>query len=122
MIRRLFLACIAALLSSHAAQGAPTPQEQARIDALIRFVEGQQGMQFIRNGKAYSCAEAAEFLRRKMDAMGAEVSTAREFIERIGSKSSTSGKPYQVKFDNGRALPAAQFLGDELARIERPPA
>lgn len=125
MIRRYFgLVCMVALggAPSAAALAAPSAQEQARIDALIRYVERHEGMTFIRNGKVYSCVEAAEFLRRKLDAMGAEVGTARQFIERIGTKSNTSGKPYQVRFNDGKTLPAAQFLGDELARIERKPA
>ena len=101
---------------------APPPQEQALINKLIRHVEVQQGMKFIRNGTEYSCEEAARFLRGKMDAMGAEVTSARDFIERIASKSSMSGKPYHVRFSDGRLIPSAQFLGDELKRLEAQPA
>jgi hypothetical protein len=79
-------------------------------------------MKFIRNGTEYSCADAAKFLRGKLGSMGADVTTARDFIERIASKSSVSGKPYHVKFADGRLMPAAQFLSDELARMEARPA
>jgi hypothetical protein len=48
--------------------------------------------------------------------------TAREFIDRIGTKSSTSGALYQVKFADGRVMTSAQFLGDELKRMEGRPA
>ena len=101
---------------------APPPLEQLRIDKLIRHVEVQKGMKFIRNGTEYSCEEAAKFLRGKMDSMGAEVTSARDFIERIASKSSMSGKPYHVRFSDGRLITSAQFLGDELKRLEAAPA
>ena len=109
------------LASAGSSAAAPPPHEQARIDKLIRHVETQKGMTFIRNGTEYSCADAARFLRGKMESMGAEVTTAREFIDRIATKSSMSGKPYQVRFSDGRLVPAAQFLGDELKRLEAAP-
>ena len=118
MVRRDFLVSVAATSCAFGALAAPPPHEQSRIDKLIRFVETRKDMKFIRNGTEYSCAEAAKFLRGKMDMMGEGVSTAREFIERIGTKSSMSGKPYQVKFADGKLMPAAQFLSDELKRME----
>ena len=39
--------------------------------------------------------------------------------ERIARKSSMSGKPYHVKFADGRTMPASQSLGDEQQRLER---
>ena len=122
MIRRSLLVCLATLFALGAALAAPPPHEQFRIDKLIRFVETQKDMKFIRNGTEYTCAEAGRFLRGKMEAMGGEVTTAREFIERIASKSSMSGEPYHVKFGDGRLLLASKFLGDELKRIEGQPA
>lgn len=127
MVRRRFLVIGAMALSGFmlasagSSAAAPPPHEQARIDKLIRHVETQKGMTFIRNGTEYSCADAASFLRGKMDSMGAEVNTAREFIDRVATKSSMSGKPYQVRFHDGRQIPAAQFLGDELKRLEAAP-
>ena len=100
----------------------PPPYEQARIEKLIHHVEIQKGMTFVRNGTDYSCQEAAKFLRGKLEAMGHDVSTAREFFDRIASRSSSSGKPYQVRYSDGRLMPAAQFLGEELKRLEGLPA
>ena len=121
MFRRTFLMGVAGLAALQA-RAAPPAHEQTRIEKLISFVEGQKGMTFIRNGTEYSCADAAKFLRGKMESMGGEVKTAREFIERIASKSSMSGKPYEVKFADGKTMLAAQFLGEELKRIEGQPA
>ena len=121
MLRRRFVLSLGSLFAL-GAMAAASPHEQSRIDRLIRFVETQKDMKFVRNGTEYSCADAAKFLRGKLDSMGRDVSTAREFIERIGTKSSMTGRPYQVKFADGRMMPAAQFLSDELKRIESEPA
>ncbi|MEP6873996.1 MAG: DUF5329 family protein [Burkholderiales bacterium] len=121
MLRRsLVMGAVSALTLS--AQAAPPPHEQSRIERLIHFVETQKDMKFIRNGTEYTCTEAAKFLRGKLDSMGGEVTTAREFIERIATKSSMSGQPYHVKFADGKLIPAAQFLGEELKRMEARPA
>lgn len=122
MFRRSFLMSVTTLMALHAGAAAPQPHEQTRIEKLIRFVETQKDMKFIRNGTEYSCADAGRFLRGKLDAMGRGVTTAREFIERIATKSSISGQPYQVKFGDGKTMLAAQFLGEELKRIEGQPA
>ena len=117
MFRRIFLVGLMAVFAL-AAQADPPPHEQTRIERLISFVESQKDMKFIRNGTEYSCADAGKFLRGKLESMGKEVTTAREFIERIASKSSMSGQPYQVKFADGRMMPASQFLHEELKRLD----
>lgn len=122
MFRRSFLVSVTTLMALSAVAAAPSAHEQSRIDRLIRFVESQQGLKFVRNGTEYECADAARFLRGKLESMGKEINTAREFIDRIASKSSMSGEPYHVKFANGKTMPAAQFLGDELKRIDAQPA
>lgn len=127
MLRRHLLTLLTrfAALSSMAAVevlAAPAPQEQANIDQLIRHVELQKGMVFIRNGSEYTCEQAAKFLRSKMEAMGKDVGTARDFIHLIATKSSTSGKPYQIRLADGTLMPAAHYLHEQLKRIESQPA
>jgi hypothetical protein len=106
-------------LMAKAANAAPTEAERARIERLIAFVAGQTGLKFVRNGSAYSPADAAKFLRGKFDKMGEHVNTAQQFIDEIASRSSTTGQAYQIRFADGRSVPAAQFLGDELKRMDR---
>ena len=100
-------------------RAAPAEVEARKIESLIRYVELQPEIRFVRNDSAYTALQAGRFLRGKLQAMGDGVSTARQFIEQIATRSSTSGKPYTVTQSDGRSVPAAQFLGDELARIER---
>lgn len=121
MFRRSFLTAAVSLVAFGALAG-PPPQEQTRIERLIRMIELRKDMKFIRNGSEYDCADAAKFLRGKLESMGKEVTTAREFIERIASRSSMSGEPYHVKFADGKTMLASQFLTEELKRIEGQPA
>lgn len=116
MRRRAVL--LAALLAAVHAHAAPSAAEQARIQRLIAYVESQTTIRFVRNGTAYSSKDAATFLRRKFEKMGEHVSTAQQFVEQIASKSSTTGEAYQIRFQDGRQIPAARFLGEELKRMD----
>ncbi len=122
MFRRSFLMSVTSLMALSAVAAAPPAHEQTRIEKLIRYVEAQKDLKFIRNGTEYSSADAGKFLRGKLDSMGQDVTTARQFIERIATKSSMSGKPYRVKFGDGKTMLVSQFLGEELTRIEGQPA
>ena len=121
MFRRSFLMSVTTLMAWSAVAAARSPREQTHIEKLIRFVETQKDATFIRNGTEHSCADAGKFLRGKLESMGKEITTAREFVERIASKSSMSGHPYHVKFADGKTMLASQFLGDELKRLEGQP-
>jgi Family of unknown function (DUF5329) len=120
MNRRLFfgLALMPAARLGFAKEQIPA-EEMGRIEHLCETVARSQGMYFVRNGRAYSPDDAAKFLREKLKAMGGEVTTAEEFIDKIATKSSTSGKQYTVRFADGREMPSAEFLRAELARKGR---
>ncbi len=108
----LTAACVGAV---HAA---PPAAEQTRIDRLIDCVASQKDAKFVRNGTAYDGADAARFLRGKLEKMGAQVTTANHFIEQIGSRSSTTGELYWIRFSDGRKVPAGRFLQQELNRLD----
>jgi hypothetical protein len=100
--------------------------EKARIDYLIHEVEQVQGS-FIRNGREYLPAEAAAHLQMKLEqAMGSWFApdkdqwTAELFIEKIASKSSISGKPYQIKFNDGLIIEAGDWLRERLNDFGNP--
>lgn len=117
MQRRLALALILGGLAGFARAGV-TAAEQARIDRLIEFVELRNDVKFVRNGSAYSCEDAAKFMRGKLKAMGEHVTSAQQFIDQIASKSSTTGQLYMIRFADGKTIPSAQFLGEELKRMD----
>lgn len=118
MMFRRFLLLVGLMWFAQTALAVVPPAEQARIDRLIGFVGSQARTQFIRNGAAYSGKDAAKFLRGKLDKIGEHVGTAQQFIEQIASKSSTSGQAYLIRFADGRVVTAAEFLGDELRRMD----
>ena len=121
MRRRALLLVVCAGLAGGHAFAAPSVAELARIERLIAFIEVQKGVQFMRNGTPHSGADAARFLRGKFEKMGESVATAQQFIHQIASKSSTTGQPYMIRLADGRLLPAATVLGEELARIDAKP-
>lgn len=115
--RRRWLAVLL-LGAAGSVRAVPDAMEEARIERLIHFVESQKRMVFVRNGKDHSAKEAALFLRAKYAKMGAQVMTAAQFIDQIASRSSTTGEIYKVRFADGRLLPAAKVLREELARMD----
>ena len=95
------------------------PREVERIEGLIGHVAGMKDAKFVRNGKEYDAATAAKFLRGKWEARADEVKTATDFIEKIASASSTSGKPYLVRFKNGKEVECGDYLKEKLAEFEK---
>ena len=109
------------MLFSTMASAASLTEEQ-KIDALIHSIESLPGAQFIRNGSAHDGKAAAEHLRQKRSYAGDRIKTASDFITYCASRSSTSGKAYQIRFANGETVDAEVFLRAELKRLEAAPA
>jgi hypothetical protein len=95
--------------------------EEQKIDALIHSVEVLPGAQFIRNGTAFDGKAAAEHLRQKRRYAGDRIKNASDFITCCASRSSMSGKVYQIRFANGETVDAEVFLRAELKRVEASP-
>jgi hypothetical protein len=120
-ITRLRWMLLLGLLFGAFAFAAPMTEQQ-KIDALIHSVESAPGMQFIRNGTSYDGKAAADHLRLKLRNSFGRIKTADDFITRIASGSSMSGKPYQIRYANGTTTDAAVYFHEELRRIEAQPA
>lgn len=95
------------------------PAENARIEYLISMVAALPDAQFIRNGKAYGNRAAVDHLRDKLRLAGDQVRTAEDFIRYCASVSSLSGKPYEIRFADGRVVLSAQFLQEKLQEFDR---
>jgi len=98
-----------------AAEQAPTEKE--KIEALIKHIEGLKDAKFIRNDNDYDAKTAARFLRGKWRANEKQIKTATDFIEKAASMSSTSGKPYVIRFKGGRDVKCEEYLKEELRKI-----
>jgi len=99
------------------AQDLPAPEKQ-KIETLIKQVGDLKEAKFVRNGSTYAPATAVRFLRGKLDANKADIKTVRDFIDKVATKSGTSGKPYLMRFNDGKEIPSREFLLAELKKLE----
>ena len=113
-LRRLLALLFLVLpLLVHAAPPAASPD----IERLIRRVEQAQQVVFIRNGREYSAPEAATHLRRKLGAARGRITTAEQFIDVLGARSSVTGRAYRVRLRDGRELDSAVWLRGLLREV-----
>lgn len=107
------------LLALPAAGGAATPADApAEIGFLLGYIESS-GCEFYRNGSTYDAVHAAAHLRDKYVALGVtgKAVTAEIFIDRIASRSSLSGRNYEVRCAGQERMWTAPWLRDALARF-----
>jgi hypothetical protein len=95
--------------------------EAQKIEALISSVGGLKGAVFIRNGSEYDAAQAAEHLHRKLDYAGKRIHTAQQFIDKLATGSSMTGKPYKIRFADGRTVESAVYFREQLRKLEAAP-
>ena len=92
--------------------------EQVKIERLIQAVESMNDASFVRNGSEYNAKHAAKFLRGKWDAQRKEVLTANDFIDKVATRSSTTGKPYLIRPKGAAESPCSDYLKAQLKKIE----
>ena len=116
-IVRALLAAALAFCALAAAQPAPA---RAEIDALLDRLQAS-GCQFERNGQWYESAEAKAHLQRKLEYVERRraLQSAEQFIDLIGSSSSSSGEPYRVKCGSAAPVQSRQWLTRELATLRK---
>ena len=87
----------------------------AEIQALIQAV-AESECEFNRNGSRHSAETAAAHLELKYSRGKRYADSAEAFIERLASKSSWSGEPYQMICD-GETQPAGDWLTVRLEAL-----
>ncbi|MEZ5490506.1 MAG: DUF5329 domain-containing protein [Gammaproteobacteria bacterium] len=90
------------------------PQEE--IQALVMTVE-QSGCTFHRNGSTHDSAAAADHMRLKLRRGKRYAKTAEDFIENLATKSSWTGRLYQIECEAGRPEPLNEWLTAHLAKL-----
>lgn len=85
---------------------------ESEIEQLLEFV-AQSGCEFERNGSSHSSVDAADHLRLKYRRGKRYVSSAEQFIDRLATESSWTGKPYMVRCE-GREQPSGAWLYQAL--------
>jgi hypothetical protein len=96
-------------------------RERARIEGLLAALSAQEDLAFVRNGQAYPAQKAASHLRAKLKRAGDKVATAEEFIEHLASGSSMSGRPYLVRYPDGREEPSRDYFFRLLSQQDAQP-
>jgi hypothetical protein len=108
---------LACALTALVLSAASALTEDQKIEKLIQTVGDVKDAVFIRNGTEHTPAQAAQHMRNKWERAKDQVKTAEEFIDKLASKSSTSGKPYLIRFKDGRELESGTFLREELKKL-----
>jgi hypothetical protein len=90
------------------------------IGLLLDFVS-TSGCDFIRNNSRHPPQEAADHLQLKYSRGKRYADTAEHFIDRLATKSSWSGKPYEVDCENAPLQPAGPWLHRALSDIREQP-
>jgi hypothetical protein len=106
---------VRAMIQSYHSRGMES--ERAKIEYLITRLK-QSPYTFIRNGDSHSGSIAAAHMtwkyRRKVDL----IKTARDFIEKIATRSKKTGEPYYVKLSSEEVYEASDLLANELSYLE----
>ncbi len=108
----LFLVAVSFLFPAEARAA----DENTRIESLISHVENLKDAKFVRNGTSYEAKDAAKFLRGKWHSKEKEIKTAEEFIEKVATMSSTTGKPYLIRFNDGHEVKCGDYLKEQLKK------
>jgi len=122
--RRSILAALPMLcfIAASAAAAETAPGVQREVNFLLDAIDGS-GCSFFRNGTWYGAHEAQAHLRDKYDWLAARdvVDATEQFIDRVATQSSLSGRPYLVQCAGGPPLPSSQWLREKLEQFRRPP-
>lgn len=109
----LFLLCgivVFCPCTSHADMG-------LEIEHLLQYIDTSD-CTFIRNGKSHDSKDAGMHIRKKYDHIKGRIKTTEDFIRYAATKSSMSGRPYQIICD-GDKMATAEWLTRELDRFRR---
>jgi hypothetical protein len=118
-MRRLAVLCVvlgALLVPPSAHAGAPEAV-QVEVKYLLDFVE-ISGCQFYRNGSWHDSSKARSHLLLKFEYLDTRnlVKTAEDFIDNAATKSSMSGRLYEIRCLECKSVPTGPWLHDVLSR------
>ena len=112
------LASLLLALAAPAAFAQLPASVHSEVHGLLEAVE-RSGCEFGRNGTWHDSRAAGAHMRGKYDYLVARdlIATSEDFVERVGTKSSMSGQPYQVRCTGGAPLASGQWLTSRLAQL-----
>ena len=103
------------LLAGSAVAQTPSAKTTREVGQLFAALK-QSNCEFSRNGSWYNAQKASEHLQRKYDYLLKKrlVTTTESFIELAATKSSISGKPYQVRCGKAAPVPSSSWFTSQL--------
>ena len=106
------------LLAGGAAAQTPSAKTTQEVGQLFAALK-QSNCEFSRNGSWYTAQKASEHLQRKHDYLVRKhlVTTTESFIELAATKSSISGKPYQVRCGKTAPVPSSSWFNSQLNAV-----
>ena len=116
------LALVLGLSISLAARAEPPASTQEEINHLLGYIE-KSGCEFYRNGIWYKSSTAQTHLRSKYENLArmALINATEDFIEKAATKSSVSGRPYEVKCGSRAPVSSSLWLSEVLAQFRAVP-
>jgi hypothetical protein len=95
----------------------PQDPAQGEIDFLLQYIE-VSGCEFYRNGTWHDSVRARAHLSAKYDYLAARnsIKTAEDFIDKAATKSSLSGRAYEVRCGACTTATTSEWLKAVLAR------
>jgi hypothetical protein len=117
-MKKTFIAIFILIILFAGTLAAQDNLEKKKIDFLITSVENLKDAKFIRNDEEYDARKAADHLRLKLNKAGERVKTADDFIKLCASKSYMTGKPYMIKYSNGKTVESGKFLREKLKEFK----
>ncbi|RBP11665.1 YfeK family protein [Pseudocitrobacter faecalis] len=113
------LCALVALLLTLPAWAKLNDHEEARINAMLEALSKQKELVFVRNGDEHTCDEAVSHLKLKLGNTRNRIDTAEQFIDKVASSSSITGKPYIVKIPGKSDENAQPFLHALIAQTDK---
>ena len=100
--------------------------ESEKIDWLINQVK-MSDISFLRNGDVHTSKEAAKHLRFKLTSakkmfwfFGPEKNfKVQEFIDKIASKSSSTGNEYKVRLKDGTVITTKKWMDNKMKLLNK---
>lgn len=93
--------------------------QEARINAMLDALGQKMDLIFVRNGDAHTCEEAVSHLRLKLGNTRNRIDTAEQFIDKVASSSSITGKPYIVRIPGKSDENAQPYLHTLIAETDK---
>jgi hypothetical protein len=119
-MRRLVIIFFALAITAFAFSATPLPpaklSAEQEITLLINIVENSDAT-FHRNGKAHDAQSGADHLRLKLRRGAKYAQTTEDFIANLATKSSWSGRLYEIELPDATRQPLGDWLTEQVREL-----